>query len=99
MHGKGKILESYIVEWHASTHIQDKVPLSFEFKWYEYFGNYLDIRFRPDKNSSFGFKLPISQIKPTVEETWDGITAMAEAIYPEFQQTGGDDEDQFISIG
>ena len=58
----------------------------------------LDIRFRP-KSGINAFKLPISQIKPTVEETWDGITAMAEAIYPEFQQTGGDDEDQFISIG
>ena len=44
--------------------------------------------------------LPTSQIKPTVEETWDGITAMAEAIYPEFQQAGGgDDEDLFITIG
>ena len=44
--------------------------------------------------------LPTSQIKPTVEETWDGITAMAEAIYPEFQQAGGGDyEDEFITIG
>ena len=77
-------------------------PLYCKFKRYEYFGKHLDIHFRPDSiNNKLpnGFKLPISQIKPTVEETWDGITAMAEAIYPEFQQTGGDDEDQFISIG
>ena len=58
------------------------------------------IAFRPGRHGSSGFMLPTSQIKPTVEETWDGITAMAEAIYPEFQQAGGGDyEDQFITIG
>jgi len=36
------------------------------------------------KNKGVGFLLPPSEIKPTVEETSDGITDMAETIYQEF---------------
>ncbi|OWF55234.1 carboxypeptidase B-like [Mizuhopecten yessoensis] len=30
---------------------------------------------------SYGFVLPVEQILPTVEETWDGVQAMAQAIF------------------
>ena len=33
----------------------------------------------------YGFMLPARLIKPTVEETWDGITAMANEIHKEYQ--------------
>ena len=31
-----------------------------------------------------GFMLPANEIRPTVEETWDGITAMANEIHKEY---------------
>lgn len=31
-----------------------------------------------------GFMLPVNQIKPTVEETWAGLEAMADEIANEF---------------
>ena len=42
------------------------------------------VAFRPGRHGSSGFMLPTSQIKPTVEETWDGITAMANEIHKEY---------------
>ena len=43
------------------------------------------LELRPGFNDRYnGFELPISQIRPTVEETWAGIKAMCMEIQPEF---------------
>ena len=39
---------------------------------------------RPGRYGGGGFMLPISQIKPTVEETWAGIKAMCMEIKSEY---------------
>ena len=35
----------------------------------------------------WGFMLGEESIQPTVEEAWDGVIAMAQEIYPEYQTT------------
>jgi len=44
----------------------------------------LELRDRGPQHGQRGFLLPQSQIQPTVEEAWAGLTAMARAIQPEF---------------
>ena len=41
------------------------------------------LELRP-KDWRIGFMLPISEIRPTVEETWAGIKTMCMEIKPEF---------------
>jgi len=52
------------------------------------------LELRPGRQGGHGgFMLPVSQIKPTVEETWAGIKAMCMEIKPEFV-SGSTDFDQ-----
>ena len=43
------------------------------------------LELRPGRNGGHGgFMLPVNQIKPTVEETWEGVRAMCMEIKSEF---------------
>lgn len=35
-------------------------------------------------SGQFGFMLPVDQVKPTLDETWEALVAMASALEPEF---------------
>lgn len=43
------------------------------------------LELRPGRNGGHGgFMLPVNQIKPTVEETWEGVRAMCMEIKSEY---------------
>ena len=52
---------------------------------------------RPGRTGGGGFMLPVSQIKPTLEETWAGIKAMCMEIKSEYvSDQGGFDQNNVI---
>ena len=54
------------------------------------------LELRPGRDQGFhGFMLPVGQIKPTLEETWVGITEMCSEIEKEFP-ANPDQWDQLI---